>query len=961
MPDGVTEERLSIVSAIRGDKQVTGSLTQMAAAADEAAKDREATITYHDKGTLTSISRKVKGFERTLHTVNGALRSGIMGVRGAFMSLVGIPAIFSAIAIAIGGLPGLVSALTGAVVALGVGITAVVASLSVFLIGLSGIPSAVSEASTATEQAKAEAERYEAALRTVAAATREVSAANKDAADAQKVLKTAEDRFRDAPEDAARALADARLRSAEATLSEKEAVLQLQRAQKNLSELQKNVGKSTLTIAQQTDAFTGKIVESVTKSAAAIGSDDILSAQYAVEQAELALIRAKREGVEAQDDLSEMTAKGIEGSDIYTSALDDLRNAQDRVTQSQVRMEQAQYDLARAQKDAVPQTTAFQKAMEKLTPQGRTFVTFVNGSLIPSFRLIRDEVQARLLPGVQTGLQVLVDNTGGLSDAFGRLGQATGDSFARFMQYWGKPENKGVLSTLVDGLAGPDGAISQLERAITPLSSVLAQVITAATPLFNTLMHEFGTWLEGIDASLKAGGAGELESWFSHLAGPITNTFGLLGDFANALAPLTTENGFFNQLITDLRQQFIPAFRELVTAISDSNLAQGMVSVLTAVTGFLTWLVQANNASGNLILYSILALFASSAFLNGVMGFTGLVTALTGLNAGGAVAGAAGAGSAAAGAGGAAATAGGIGLGAGGAIVGGILASIVATGQTLSTANTAVANNDFRAGSALIPMLIQPWTAMVQTALDAFFPELGKEFRSFLEDWGTNAYNWWSGFSSDVQTGWNNTVSFLSGVVAGFERGVNNTLAFLTGVGDGFAKSWQSAQTELGNFWRDAGLFWEGVGREWDNFWRDFGTGWDNAWKGVRNGFAGIINGIIDGYNAIPILPDIPIRLAMAADGATVPGGGSYRDKRPYLLAPGEEVISNRYGQADRHRGLLKAINSGSYDGNPGAVDIEALVGRILDAVKPNVSMEVKVEDGASADEIAEELAWRLR
>src|SRR3712207_8389017 len=37
----------------------------------------------------------------------------------------------------------------------------------------------------------------------------------------------------------------------------------------------------------------------------------------------------------------------------------------------------------------------------------------------------------------------------------------------------------------------------------------------------------------------------------------------------------------------------------------------------------------------------------------------------------------------------------------------------------------------------------------------------------------------------------------------------------------------------------------------------------------------------------------------------------SYADRHPYLLADGEEVISNRHGQADRWRPLLKAINAG--------------------------------------------------
>ena len=48
----------------------------------------------------------------------------------------------------------------------------------------------------------------------------------------------------------------------------------------------------------------------------------------------------------------------------------------------------------------------------------------------------------------------------------------------------------------------------------------------------------------------------------------------------------------------------------------------------------------------------------------------------------------------------------------------------------------------------------------------------------------------------------------------------------------------------------------------------------------------------------------------MPADGTTVPGARMpYGDRVPALLAPGEEVISNRHGQADRHRSLLKAIN----------------------------------------------------
>lgn len=47
-----------------------------------------------------------------------------------------------------------------------------------------------------------------------------------------------------------------------------------------------------------------------------------------------------------------------------------------------------------------------------------------------------------------------------------------------------------------------------------------------------------------------------------------------------------------------------------------------------------------------------------------------------------------------------------------------------------------------------------------------------------------------------------------------------------------------------------------------------------------------------------------------AADGDTVPRGGPYVDQFPYLLAPGEEVVSNRRGQADAYRDVLKAISA---------------------------------------------------
>lgn len=49
------------------------------------------------------------------------------------------------------------------------------------------------------------------------------------------------------------------------------------------------------------------------------------------------------------------------------------------------------------------------------------------------------------------------------------------------------------------------------------------------------------------------------------------------------------------------------------------------------------------------------------------------------------------------------------------------------------------------------------------------------------------------------------------------------------------------------------------------------------------------------------------------ADGGTVHGRRTpYGDKELYAVAPGEEIVSNRYGQADKNRAALKAANAGA-------------------------------------------------
>lgn len=98
----------------------------------------------------------------------------------------------------------------------------------------------------------------------------------------------------------------------------------------------------------------------------------------------------------------------------------------------------------------------------------------------------------------------------------------------------------------------------------------------------------------------------------------------------------------------------------------------------------------------------------------------------------------------------------------------------------------------------------------------------------------------------------------------------------------------------------------------------------DNA-SGKIRGILGLLNSVTDRTATVTTYTR-SIRVAeRGADGMTVPNfdfGGTvpgqrqpYGDKVYAYLAPGEEVISNRFGQADRNRDLLKAINANKMAG----------------------------------------------
>ncbi len=84
----------------------------------------------------------------------------------------------------------------------------------------------------------------------------------------------------------------------------------------------------------------------------------------------------------------------------------------------------------------------------------------------------------------------------------------------------------------------------------------------------------------------------------------------------------------------------------------------------------------------------------------------------------------------------------------------------------------------------------------------------------------------------------------------------------------------------------------------------------------AMDGLAGrppVVLSVVTAYSTTgrEVNPDGPFRPGLAGGGTVPKTGKPYADRHLYLLADGEEVVSNRRGQADRHRSLLKDINAG--------------------------------------------------
>lgn len=437
----------------------------------------------------------------------------------------------------------ILAALAGGLIALVPVALGVVAGLATMAIGFSGVIQAV-QALSAAENAGAKdhqayADAMRSATRSVADAERNLERAREDAAqaatDAARRVADAQRQASDLVQSALQQEADARQRVADATQSVQEAEENLRQAREDARQEQEDLTdqrrQNSLDERQaQIDLFNARVNLDATLADPGATSLEKEQARIDFQNAKLrlknirdegeALKERKKEGVNgseevqtAQDQLTEaiqaqkdaIDALGEASKEVDQARLDAARliadaiRDQNRATEDGARsVGDAQRNLTRAQEDyqsALKRTGELgssamrdvELAMGKLSPAGRRFARFLFG-LRDGFLRVRRVIERGMLPGVQSGMEAIINKTGPgflrfirrMSRVLGNLFEEVGKEFANdpvFQEFFG------MLSEL-----GPR-FMRQFGRMTLNWLKVFSRLMTLTAPLARTFSN----------------------------------------------------------------------------------------------------------------------------------------------------------------------------------------------------------------------------------------------------------------------------------------------------------------------------------------------------------------------------------------------------------------------------------------------------------------------------------------
>jgi SLT domain-containing protein len=294
-------------------------------------------------------------------------------------------------------------------------------------------------------------------------------------------------------------------------------------------------------VADKAAADKAGVDGSTTVIAAQVGvataTTGVATAQEAVQRAAAAVTEAQRAGAEsvakAQDAVT--TALRAQGEQARSSAAS--------IASAQLALENAQRGAATAATTTNTAALAAAAALAALTPAGRRFAEFIQTTLQPALKTLKDTAQEGILPGLQDGLTkllpvlpIFVDIVHNVSTALGDLFSAAGAGLSGgfFTQFF----------AFVRDTAGP---------ALTTVGTIIGNVVTGLAGLlqgFAPVISQIGGGVADLTGKFATFGTtlstnSSFQSFLAYViqAGPVVasalgSIFNATGTLVEGLAPL---------------------------------------------------------------------------------------------------------------------------------------------------------------------------------------------------------------------------------------------------------------------------------------------------------------------------------------------------------------------------------------------------------------------------------------
>lgn len=330
-------------------------------------------------------------------------------------------------------------------------------------------------------------------------AAQRIREAERGLADAQGQVLSAQLRLNDARAQAVRDLEDMNNQLAMARLNERSAEFAVEEAsvhlnvvleddqatqrEKDVAQLQYEQAVQRLK-EQRTETARLEVDTKRANDAGVEGSEQVLNAKQAIIDATAGVANAERSLAESREDFA---AAQVQAAERVADAEENLRR-----THEDIAIGAAQAAVAT---DALAtETNKLDEAMRSLSPAGQAFATFLFG-LKPLLDQLRFAAQEGFLPGLQSGMQLIVDTYGpgmvrfveDVSRALGDAAQAAADMFAT--PWW--QDFFGYIADIA-----PD-VIRQVNDIGLDLLTFAAAVFKAFAPLGEVILASFGQMAEG--------------------------------------------------------------------------------------------------------------------------------------------------------------------------------------------------------------------------------------------------------------------------------------------------------------------------------------------------------------------------------------------------------------------------------------------------------------------------------